>query len=106
MGRQCASCGKELRQRERETHANFARRKFCCRACYVRSAGTVPVQAVRCECGTPATRGVWFWQVNSQGKESLGHLAVCEGCAAEMVEFDAGVMLENPQGMELAPALA
>lgn len=106
MGRQCASCGKELRQREREPNANFARRKFCCRACYVRNVGTVPVQAVRCECDAPATRAVWFWQMNSQGTLVLGHLSVCETCAAEMVENDAGVMLENPQGLELTPALA
>lgn len=106
MGRQCASCGKELRQRERETNANFAKRKFCCRLCYARNVGSVPVQAMRCECGALATQVVWFWQMNSQDKESLGHLSVCEACAREMVQYDAGVMLENPHGTELAPALA
>ncbi len=47
---------------------------------------------VLCECGQPATRQVWFIQLNAQNKTILNMLPVCEDCCRLMIESDPGVV--------------
>lgn len=47
---------------------------------------------VLCECGKPATRQVWFTQINSGGKTVLGMLPVCDDCCKLMLEIDNGIV--------------
>ena len=49
-------------------------------------------EQVRCECGEPATRQVWFVQLNAQNKAILNMMPICEECLALMREFDSGIV--------------
>lgn len=47
---------------------------------------------VMCECGAPATRQVWFAQMNGVGKTIINMMPICEDCLRLMLEIDDGII--------------